>query len=285
MNVASYRYRIDSPATFLPGEMIFPKVSNKADARSSVCIFSKHWAYSDQNYAKFCKLRGQKIIFDICDDHFSDKYGFHYKAMCEIADLIVCNSFEMQRVIEGFGFDATVISDPVTVPQQPYEKKPARMVWYGGIKNIDGLFEVYTPDISIPLEIIVPGNIDPPEHLKAPQVSWTRWHKKVIENTAKRNSIALLPYRLPSQAKSANRVLEALWSGMVVFTDKLPAVEDLNGSGILYLDDGATLQELVEAYEGQDWTEEIQTAQDEINEKYSGPAIAEKWAEAIRSIA
>jgi glycosyltransferase involved in cell wall biosynthesis len=149
--------------------------------------------------------------------------------------------------------------------------------------NIDGLYQVYTG--NYPLEIAVPGNIQLPAHYQSTLVSLCQWHPGIVGEAAQRNSYAVLPYRQGKNAKSANRVLEALWCGLPVITDPIPAVVDLGRNGIRYFEQDCENSEVMSYMMDTDFTEEMQAAQSMIQLEYSPEAIASKWAAAIRGIA
>ena len=283
--IASFRYRVLAPTQFLNQHMIQTTVSNQASPEAGIVVFSKHWTYNDWSYAWFCKQRGQKVIFDVCDDHFDDKMGEHYHRMCDVADTIVCNSNVMQeRIQEAVHKDSVVIEDPVISRQQEYNKdKNFCALWYGQVMNIDGLYQVYTG--NYPLEVAMPGNIQLPEHLQTDMVRLSQWHPGIVGEASQRNSMAILPYRQGKNAKSANRVLEALWCGLPVITDPIPAVQDLGKAGIRYLGTDCSNEEIMQYMSSIDFTEEMQEAQQMIQDKYSPEAIASKWADVIRSFA
>jgi hypothetical protein len=283
--IASFRYRILAPSQFLGQHMIQTTVSTDAAPDASVVIFSKHWTYNDWSYAWFCKERGQKVIFDVCDDHFEGKLSEHYFRMCSIADLVICNSHEMQaRIKEVLHKDSIVIEDPVISRQQPYtrDKTPSGL-WYGQAMNINGLYQVYTG--NYPLEIAMPGNIELPPQFENNLVNLSQWHPGIVGEASQRNSYAILPYRQGKNAKSANRVLEALWCGLPVITDPIPAVVDLGRNGIRYLGVDCENSEIMEYMLDTDFTEEMQSAQKLIELKYSPEAIASKWAAVIQEFA
>lgn len=284
--IASFRYRVLAPAQFLNQHFISPTVDSQANPESFAVIFSKHWTYNDWSYARFCKMRGQKVFFDICDDHLEGNLSDHYLRMIDVADVIICNSKVMQeRIKEVTGKDSIVIEDPVISIRQDYNKdKPFFALWYGQAMNIQGLYDVYTGEY--PLEVAVPSHkIEPPEKFNKGTVRWVQWHPGIVGEAAQRTSVAILPYRQGKNAKSANRVLEALWCGLPVVTDPIPAVEELGKDGIRYFGQDIAPESIVEYIQSVDFTEEMQNAQRMIQAKYSPEVIAQKWANALKGIA
>lgn len=281
-NIASYRYRIDSPSKNLQRYGVTAEVSRKVSEDSDVVVFSKHWTENDWCYARFCQLRGQKVIFDICDDHFDHpKHAKHYYRMAEVADAITVNSVYMQEWVKMKTLrDSTVIHDPVLTERKPFKPGPLKLCWYGQQMNIKGLYDVYPEGCRIPLEVVVPARIDPPDHFKLPHVTWSQWHPEAIAGASERNNAALLPYRQERNAKSANRVLEALWSGMYVFTDLIPSVQALGSDGIWDLSKG--FDEGVEYFNSVMVGDQIQHQQDKIEREYSPRMVAASWAAVIK---
>jgi glycosyltransferase involved in cell wall biosynthesis len=156
------------------------------------------------------------------------------------------------------------------------------MVWYGQVQNIQGLYDVYPEGAQIPLIIAIPQRLQqPPAKMVSEYIQWVPWHKDIIPELARNGVLALLPYRQSKPAKSANRVLEALWSGLPVLTDPLPAVQDLV-HGIRYLT--SDLNSDIQSILTKDMTEEMQHAQKYIQEKYSPEVIGSQWADAFRSL-
>lgn len=282
-SIASFRYRTLSPAKELRGLGCQTHIDNKARPDADIVIFSKHWQYNDWSYAYFCKLRGQKVVFDVCDNHFDSKYSDHYKRMCDVATAVTCNSEIMAKIIlDKTGREAKVVKDPVLSKRRLYTKQEPKLLWYGQMMNIQGLFDVYTEGTKWPIEVVVPGPFEPPQYMRDPQVTWTKWFPDVISSAAERNSIALLPYRQGKDAKSANRVLEALNSGLYVLADSIPAVEELDGFGIWDLAFG--LEEGIKYYKDNDLTGEMATAQRIIDVNYSPQAIAAEWYKALSAV-
>jgi hypothetical protein len=282
--MASFRYRVLAPTQFLGQHLIKCTVSSQADPEANAVVFSKHWTYNDWTYARFCKERGQTVVFDICDDHFDDNLNEHYYRMCDVADRLICNSEVMrQRIFSVTGMKAIVIEDPVISRQQLYSQdKPASALWYGQSMNLPGLYEVYTGNYN--LEVAVPPNAKLDPVLDNTRVSLVAWHPAIVGEAAGRNSVAVLPYRQGKEAKSANRVLEALWCGLPVVTDPIPAVVDLGKNGILYFGEDVSNDSLMDFIESTDFTTEMQEAQKMIQEKYSPEVIAGKWAAALRGV-
>ena len=285
-NIASYRYRVLAPAQYLRNNSCSVSIDRLADKKASIVLFGKHWNSNDWSYAEMCRQRGQKIVFDICDDHFNHKrYGAHYRRMLDVAHVITVNSEAMAHIVEQFTNKITyVIPDPVLTEQVPYDpSKPLSLMWYGQRMNLQGLLDAYPVGCTVPLEIFTLHPFDLPEHMRHSGIKLSQWHENCIQEGAARNSAALLPYRQEKVAKSANRVLEALNCGIPVLTDRIPSVANLGFQGVLDLKAGT--QACLESLKVLDLSEDIRQAQKMINLAYSRDAIGQKWEELFLSIA
>jgi hypothetical protein len=277
-NIASYRYRVLSPTKYLEKKGFIVQVDRVADPRADIVVFGKHWNSNDWSYAQFCRKRGQRVIFDVCDDHFGhQKYSAHYYRMASVAHLISVNSEAMVRVVEeNTSRQAVYIPDPVLTKQVPYDpEKLVSLLWYGQRMNLQGLLDVYPKGCKTPLEIVTLHPFELPEKMRHGGVTLSPWHEDCIQEAAIRNSAALLPYRQERPAKSANRVLEALNCGLPVITDRIPAVASLGYSGIFDLQHD--LMETIRSLEVLDLSEDMRIVQKMISLLYSEEAVGKQW--------
>lgn len=290
--IASYRYRIQAPSKELLRTGIKTTIGRLADKEAEVVVFSKHWTFNDYSYALFCKLRGQRIIFDICDEHFSnEKLRPHYLRMAELGHIITVNSETMAEVVlKETGRAAVVIPDPVLSTRQAFDpERPERGLWFGQKMNFFGLCEVYPEGCKRPLLVVSPNIQNPPPHLIHDEVQAVGWNPNILDEIGTEASYAVLPYRQGKNAKSANRVLEALNLGLPVLTDRIPSVVVLGESGIFDIRTlggfEAGVNEINRLTKEGEMQEEIQKAQALIDEKYSPQAVAKQWNTLFRGLA
>lgn len=290
--IASFRYRIQEPSKELLRMGIRTTIDRLADKEAEIVLFSKHWTFNDYSYAQFCKLRGQRVVFDICDDHFShEKLRPHYLRMAELAHIITVNSETMKEVVQKeVSRDAVVIPDPVLTAHVPYEYgRPERGLWFGQKMNFPGLCEVYPEDSKRPLLVISPNITNPPQHLLQEEVQAVGWSPTALDEFGGRASYAVLPYRQGKNAKSANRVLEALNIGLPVLTDRIPSVAALGEHGIFDLKTlggfEAGVEAIFNAATTGDLEADMEKAQTMVHEKYSPQVVTRLWADLFRSLA
>lgn len=233
LGTASFRYRIAVPANALVEKGCKVFVGVKADPSSETVVFSKYWTSNDVSYAQFCRLRGQQVIFDICDDHFETEYRQHYLDMLKNCTHVVANSTEMQiRIKDQTGLDALLVEDPVTMPPQEFRGGDPSMCWYGNPQNVKGLVDAYPLDCGIHIEVAHSPlmKFDPKiQEVAGKTMHFTTWHPDIIAEFAQRHNIAFLPYRQGKNAKSPNRILEAIQSGMFVMADIIPSAAEIPG--------------------------------------------------------
>lgn len=274
--VASFRYRIASPGKGLKALGHDVYIGHEAFPDAEVVVFSKHWNRNDYSYALFCKARGQRVIFDICDDHTNTTKAGHYNNMARVADLITVNSPEMQKVIkDAYGRDSEVVADPVVTKPVPFvQKDDFNLCWYGHMANFAGLMEAYNPTSQIPLLLAAP--MPPqnfPETMRVPWVHPYQFEPGIIDFFGENCAAALLPYRQDKPAKSANRVLEAINVGMYVLTDEIPSNKGI--PGLYYLTDSVSRAKTM--YEHTDLTDVMHKAQEHVTKLYSPEVIAKRW--------
>lgn len=198
--LASSRYRQAIPARELAsvGVEIGP---------GDILIASKHgWDPTDLPAHR-------KLVFDVCDDHFADAYGTHYRAMIARADAVTCNSEAMRfRIFQETGRIATVIPDPYEFD----EVEPSwgeGLLWFGHTSNLDDL-ERARPQLSgYRLTVICDG-----------RPGTLAYSRETLLAELARCAIVALPTG-KSPCKSANRMIEAIRRGKFVAANPLPAYE------------------------------------------------------------
>jgi hypothetical protein len=198
---------------------------------------------------------GCRLIFDVCDDHFSDHQRPHYMEACEKAHLLTCNSESMRELIlEKTGRDALVIDDPY----EDDETEPTLgngVLWFGHKSNLKDL-EAVAGRIKYPLTVVSNHNWkDFPKEMRACRV--------VVIPTGK------------SMAKSANRAVRAIRLGKYPVCGELPAYAEIKG---LYTGD---VVEGLDYYMSIDAREQVKALQDEIRERFDPQLIAKRWYRAI----
>lgn len=247
-HVASSRYRSIIPARELA------KLGIRSG--SEWVVVNKHnWRWED-------RTKGfEKVCFDICDDHFSGPHAEHYETCALRADLITCNSVEMQRVIwEKTGRDAIVIPDPYEQP----EKAPRihdKVLWFGHRINLKDL----VPWVGKVKNLHILTNAD----------GFPQWSPEAMDRAFDEAGLVIIPTG-KSMAKSGNRAIESIRRGLFVVAGYLPAYSDLG----IYIGDIA---------EGVKWAlshqdeviSRIKSSQAYVKTEYSPEKIGLLWKQAL----
>lgn len=315
-DLASLRLRVLSPIKTLGhaafAHRIFSLTSDPADPadpvraealKAEVMIFSKSLLASNEDLARRATAAGVKVVFDLCDDHFADPHlGAHYRTMCALADQVVCNSPQMAALAEPFCANPPlVIDDPYEGARRPARFDPAtplRLLWFGSPLNLESLNAAF-PDL-VELSTRQPLSLtlltQPSEPLAA---SCRRFSEKYgpalttstlswslpAQSTALAACDAVIIPTLPTakyRAKSANRMVEALWAGRPVVAQPIPAyspfadwtpVTDKLSDGIMRLMGG-----------GSSVVTAIDAAQTYIEDRHAPVRLGAKWKQMIETL-
>lgn len=247
-HLASSRYRALIPTRELAALGI--------DQGREWVVMNKHnWSWEEQTagYERAC--------FDVCDDHFSDARAEHYTTCCLKADLVTCNSAELQRIIwEKTGRDAVVIPDPYEQPERA-PRVHERLLWFGHKSNLRDL-QPWAGKLK-PLEIIT----------NAP--GFTQWTPEVMDAAFDRAGLVVIPTG-KSMAKSANRAIESIRRGIFVIAGYLPAYGDL---GIYIGDIGDGVQWALAHQD--EVLSRIRRTQAYVRDEYSPQRIGALWKQAL----
>lgn len=225
-------------------------------------VFSKH--FHDLNMV--CEFKG-KIVYDICDHHFDGKLGDYYRDMSKLADVIICPTQELQKVIlRETGKLAYIIPDPYEYPLRPPAVSDS-LLWFGHPSNLPSLTTV-RDEITLPLTVIS-QKVD----------YWhpiTPWSPRAMTEAFAASPIVIIPTVDSEKArcKSANRMIEAIRSGLFVIAGESPAHEEFRDyTWIGSITEGLKLpreQMLDRIVKGQAYIE-----------KYSPESIGALWKQAV----
>jgi hypothetical protein len=195
---------------------------------------------------------GRKMVMDVCDDHFHDKYAKHYRTAVELADAVTCNSREMARVILAeTGRQATVIDDPYEDPElEPSLGDGA--LWFGHSSNLRDL-EAVSDQIRHPLTIITNHN----------------WHPDALDKALRACKAVVIPTG-KSMAKSANRAIKAIRYGKFPVCGYLPAHSEI---GLGTKDLGGAL----DACMAGDYRGRVKVLQAGIRDRFCPDKVAKDW--------
>jgi hypothetical protein len=229
---------------------------------NDVLIYGKHFIEENQ-------LGGfRRLVFDVCDDHFGNKdLGGYYRRHIQIADQVTCNSEVMRgRIKAETGRDAVVISEPYESHELPPSIGPT-LLWYGHMSNLEDI-ERLKPELRYPLRILS-------NHKR-----YEKWSREVQQEALASPCIVVIPTG-KSQAKSENRMVEAIRCGRYVCAEYLPAYEVFTK----FFELGNIPAHIDRALANPlDAMSKIKDAQEFIRERYSPATIAGQWLEVLKDV-
>jgi hypothetical protein len=251
-HLASHRLRTEVAAGAFPGSVVGPYVP------ADVHVFSKHWDPAEVELAKgsLCS------VFDICDNHFGNEKGEHYRRMCDVVDVVVASSERLAEDIwKETGRDAVIIEEPYDGPEgEPKFSPEMRLFWFGHRANLRHL-EAIAASLADPVAICTNPQWTPQK--QAEGLEWC--------------DLVLLPQS--ERWKSANRAVTALRAGRYAVADPVDSYEGLCWTGGVL--------------EGIEWVkqnpgsiiERIRQSQKIIAERFSPQRIQKQWFDCISGAA
>lgn len=233
----------------------------------SVAVMSKHnWRWSPS-----LRWRFDKIVFDVCDDHFTGQHADHYLEACEKADHITCNSEAMRlRIFEMTGRGATVIDDCYEHDEKPAKAEGDGVLWFGHRSNLQDLYDAYTSiPASSPWTLRMLTNVEQ---------DWAiPWSPAALLEEMDRCRAVFLPTG-KSACKSANRAVTAVRLGRFPVCGPLKAYEEIPAIWC------GNTQKGLEYAMTEDTTPRIKEAQGYVRDRFSPERIGQKWNETLQSL-
>lgn len=250
-DIASYRLRAIIPARELRKSGIETVLKGPADW----AVLQKHGWEDDK------ALGARRILFDVCDDHFSDEHEDHYRKWCARADVVTCNSVTMRDIIKReTGREAVVIDDPYESEERE-AKCRAPVLWFGHSSNLPALLPLLC---RLPPTMIV-------SNVSAPGVCL--WSAVTMAQAWAACGMAVIPTTGKSAAKSANRAIEAIRNGLYPACGRLPAYAEL---GLGSDDPAAEVAARLADDAGTRST--IRNLQNAIRIRFSPETVGKEWA-------
>lgn len=273
-DVASVRFRCLSPMAELQRIGFDVELySEEADAagRYSAVIFSKLYSPADQKLAASLRSRGVKTILDLSDNHFYNPFdlpeyataGANMRTMCELVDRVICCSSYLAQVVTQeakpvrtplvVGDAVEAMTLPLDAPSPFADRRgdPFRILWFGshGSPNAPAGMEdilrirkhLASAREALACELIVLSNNLAKYNDLAPRIgipsSYVEWSDDALMTAMARANLVVVPVTVNpfTKCKSNNRVATALWHGIPVIADRIPAYEDLRS--FTFLDD------------------------------------------------
>lgn len=276
------------------------------DASADILIFSKTLHVDNEKLAQAQRARGQQVVVDMCDNYFNhiyygDKWKAHFITMCHLANQVITSTYTLAEIIkEHTGRDATVISDPVEgikntplfIPTFPRLK----LLWFGHDSNfaslINSLDDLLQLSKTTPLHLTVVTALAPDienyihvfnrDYGSTLTIDPQPWSVETTWQNIKACDVVIIP-SMPDaffQAKSPNRLIEALWGGRFVVAHAIPSYNayasfcwlgEKISDGIRYAINNPALVH-----------QQIKNGQDYISEHHSSYKIANDWEKALQ---
>lgn len=210
--------------------------------------------------------RGERVCFDVCDDHFDHtKHGPHYRHWVERADLVTCNSAAMRERIKAVsGRDAVLLDDPYESDEKP-PKCHEPLLWFGHPINYCDLAPILP---KLPETVVVSG---------ASIEGANEWSPATMARAWEWCGLVVLPTG-PKQCKSANRAVESLRNGLYPVCGPLPAYAEL---GLGTQDIPGEVRHWL-AYP-EDTKSEIRRLQGVIRDRFSPETVGREWERALHA--
>ncbi len=211
----------------------------------------------------------KRIVYDVCDSHWSDRWRDEVIDYCGRADAVTCNSHVMADEIKAHtGRDAWIIPDPYEAPEgEPRINE--RLLWFGWHWNAQAL-QPWAPKLVGRDVTILIDNVD--AHELAPGVRVVPWSPEAMDAEFERAGLVILPTDMRPKAKSGNRAIESIRRGVFPICGPLPAYADLG----VYIGD---------IDRGVDWAlanrgevlKRIRAAQEYVRAEYNPARIGRLW--------
>jgi len=245
--------------------------------------------------------RGVPTWFDLTDDRFAGEASEHLHRMTMLADHVVTVSATLQNIIRQYTRkESAVVGDPYEGPRGAPKWSPdgarVKVLWFGYGSNLPALMKAL-PDLAdagrrfpMDLRIVTAGAQGIEAYCEkfnrrsgaALTLKYVPWSSAETWDSLAVTDLVLIPAMLDEQwtlAKSANRLVEALWAGRFVIAHPIPSYREFDDCAWL----GADLAEGIAwvMHNQESIAGRIRAAQDRIAAAYSPDRIAAQWEQIL----
>ncbi len=271
-SVASVRFRCLSPLNALrdqgfPVELFDPSRA----AQYSLVVFSKLYDAENLKLARSLTSQGVRTVLDLSDNHFYNPYDLpayrtaasQLREMIDVVSDVICCSAHLAKVVSreatlrrpalvvGDAVEALDLGEDSRSAFARPEGEPVRVLWFGShgspnapagmedLLSVRDRLEAAAEHNAV--ELVVVSNdrnkfdaLRPQLNLKSRYVEWNG--ASFGEELARANLVIIPINTNPfTQCKSNNRLATALWYGVPVVADRIPAYDEL--SPFAFVDD------------------------------------------------
>jgi hypothetical protein len=211
--------------------------------RADVVVAGKPLGPTMVKAARLVRRQGVRLVADFCDDWFDHpQFGQFSRALAAMADRLVASTPSLADALERrVGRTATIISDPYEGPQGVPRFAPGgdrlELLWFGNENNYPTLLPML-PQLQAlsdrrPLRLTVLTAIDRIDRPQAPVspnflVEYAPWTVNALWRRLAACDVVVIPtLRTPYyDAKSPNRLIEAIWAGRAVAAHSIASYSD-----------------------------------------------------------
>lgn len=219
-------------------------------SKCDALVFQKAFSCADLSLAKSQKLKGIKIVFDICDNYLEDPNKRpRLIEMCGLADVVTTVSPKMAEVYRAIADKVVVIEDGVKFVSG-YKKHGdggrIKALWYGNCgekvggseRGMGDLVNISASLNDVGYDLCVVSNSKHKfERIVKPAIPRSRyvdWTLSAMEAEFLRADVVVIPVVLDqfSIGKSSNRVLEGMLRGLPVVASPVPSYREVIKDGV-----------------------------------------------------
>ncbi len=239
-------------------------------------------------------MAGAKVIYDLCDPYFSrneEVYGVfassRFKDLAALADLIVCPTQPLARMVEENGCETPVVTVPDMIDYQGQHQNAivpptGSVVWFGnpGHGNFEsGLWVLKELESQWKYGVSV---ISVPEKIKAPKsFKVQKWAYTGFVSQLRNHGLALVSHDPGQGQKSNNRFLAAIANGIpVIATGSRSSAELLQVIGYpeLYVSNSEELNRAMHLLNDEVWRETyVRRAQAYVEDEFGALSAARNF--------
>lgn len=254
--LASTRFRLVIPSR----NCKYPYELGEGD----ITIFPKHTVTLEEA----AKHKGP-TIWDVCDDHFDDKWADYYRTMPKLVTKVTCTTDILrERIWDYCSVEAVVISDPLEFATQTPWVGTKRLFWYGHSSNLQPLLDLDLSDYEV-RKVSNTYGCEP-------------WSPRAMMEGYKWCDAVIIPIGgsvAKKDAKSPNRMTEAINAGRFVIANDIPSYREYG----MYLGDIQKGLEWLRKNQ-QEALNTLMKAQKLVWDKHNPKAIGKQWESLFDSI-
>jgi glycosyltransferase involved in cell wall biosynthesis len=273
-------------------------VRNLEERNVQLVITGKALSPKMLNVARLVHGKGIRVIADFCDDYFDhpEFSGLNY-ALAELADKLTCSTAVLADVIaQKTGRRPTIITDPYEGPPGAAKLSPGRerieLLWFGNYANyhtIEPLVpQLHALSLRHPLRLTIVTDLDRIAPLKVAVtpsflVDYVGWTLPRMWQALAACDVVILPSLRNAHydAKSPNRLVEALRAGRAVAAHLVPSYSDFAEFCWLGDDIAGAIAAMISDQGAAE--RRIAAGQAFVADRHAPDAIGEQWFKCIRA--